>query len=219
MKTDFFSKKLAVPRLAAAQLVGMSLSRRIRRGLSAWAPVFASAGALAVGSCSLLENDVCCWLEVYPYLGHPTGSAYNSSLLDSAGLAGIEVGVLGKTFAAEDFEPSTIGSATVRPRLAVTESGSVSLWVRLAQGSGEAASGTMSWTLKDNTKWVLLIERASRPLLVDEFYDYQDRCLVNIAPCQYKRLPIPEDLANYPGEYVWLVIVEYPAKVPDGAVY
>lgn len=124
MKTDFFSKKLAA---------------------------FASAGVLAAGSCSLLENDVCCWLEVYPYLGHPTGSAYNSSLLDSTGLAGIEVGVLGKTFAAEDFEPSTIGSATVRPRLAVTESGSVSLWVRLAQGSGEAASGTMSWTLKDNT--------------------------------------------------------------------
>lgn len=210
MQTDFFSKKPQNP--------ADSLKRRTGRGLSALASAFAGAGALAVASCSLLENDACCWIEIEAYSGQPADSTYNSSLLDSAGLAGVEVRILGETLVAEDFKPSRIGTATVTPQLAVAESGGLSVWVRVAQGDRNAAVGAMSWTLKSNTKWVLRIERTSQPLWVEQLL-HEDRCLSNIAPCQYKRLPIPKDLANYPGEHLWVVLVDFPAKVPDGAVY
>ena len=199
----------------------MSLWRRTRRGLSALTPVFASAGVLAVGACSLVENDTCCWVEVRPRHGGPTDSlaAYNSSLLDSAGLAGIEIGVLGRVFAADDFKPTAQGWATEHQRLPVTEHGAPSVWVRLGQGGREAAAGTMSWTLRRNTNWGLMVDRTDQPPWVYFLGDYyEDKCSLEVHLCRYKRLPISEDLANYPGESLWLVLAEFPAKVPKGAI-
>lgn len=188
----------------------MSLRRRTRRGLSALAPVFASVGVLAVGSCSLVENDTCCWLEIRPRHGGPADSlaAYNSSLLDSAGLAGIEIGVLGRVFAADDFKPTAGGWATEYPRLPVTEHGAPSVWVRLVQGGRTAAAGTMSWTLRRDSHWGLMVDRTDQPpwVFLDDHYV---ECVMNIYRCWYKRLPIPEDLANYPGESLWLVLVQF----------
>ncbi len=199
----------------------MSLLRRTRRGPSALAPVFASVGVLAVGTCSLVENNTCCWLEIRPRHGGPTDSsaAYITSLLDSAGLAGIEIGVLGRVFAADDFKPTAGGWATEYPRLPVTEHGAPSAWVRLVQEGREATIGTMSWTLEHNTAWSLMFDRTDQPPWVYFLSDYyEDKCNLEVYPCRYKRLPIAEDLANYPGESLWLVLVEFPAKVPKGAV-
>ena len=197
----------------------MSQPRRISRGPSAWARVLlASAGVLAGGSCSLLESDDCCWLKITPigYTLYDSLSAFNSSLLDSAGLAGIEIRVLGKEFVADDFEPSTTGRATVWPRLAVGESGAHSAWVRLVQDGREAAVGTISWMPKENTDWDLRVERTSHPSFL-QLYD-EELCLLGVNECRYKRLPIVEELANYPEELLWLVLLNYPHKVPDGAI-
>lgn len=68
----------------------------------------------------------------------------------------------------------------------------------------------MSWTLKRDTRWSLLFVRTSQPTWVSFPSDYyEDECVVNISACRYKRLPIAEDLANYPGESLWLVLVEH----------
>ena len=156
--------------------------------------------------------------DQYPYAPADSLPAYNSSLLDLAGLAGIEVRVLGEVFVAEDFKPSPTGSATVTPRLSVAESGEMSVRVRLAQGSREAAVATLSWTVPGNTKGVLGIDRAIRPHWLRLDSHYENRCILDGYPCWYQRSSIAEDLANYPGESLWLILSEFPAKVPDGAV-
>lgn len=193
----------------------MSLPKQTRRGPSALARVLASAGVLAGGSCSLVESDDCCWLDIRPHLSQPS-PGYNSSLLDSAGIAGIEIRVLGEVFVADDFKPSEDGAPTVLPRIGVGEAGSLSAWVRLVQDGSNAAVGTISWTLGDNTVWDLVVERISQPHLL--ILHDEERCYLEIRWCQYKRLPIVEELANYPGEALWVVLYEFPHKLPDGAV-
>ena len=197
----------------------MSATKRTSRRPSAWARVLlASAGVLAGGSCSLLESDDCCWLTITPieWTVYDSLSAFNSSLLDSAGLAGIEIRVLGKVFTADDFKQSTTGRATVWPRLAVGESGAHSAWVRLVQDGREAAVGTISWMPRENTDWILRVERTSHPSFL-QLYD-EELCLLGVNECRYKRLPIVAELANYPEELLWLVLLNYPHKVPDGAI-
>ena len=196
----------------------MRAPRPTSRGASALARVLASAGVLAGGSCSLLESDDCCWLDVRPWQSRPGAGLpkYNSSLLDSAGLGGIEMRVLGEMFVADDFEPLRTGQPTVIPRLAVEESGAHSAWVRLVQDGREAAVGTISWMLEENTVWQLRIERIGHPYFLD-LYD-EERCYSGIHWCRYERLPIVEEFANYPEEFLWLLLYEAPHKVPDGAI-
>lgn len=55
-----------------------------------------------------------------------------------------------------------------------------------------------------------MVDRTDQPpwVFLDDYYEGE--CIMNIYPCWYKRLPIPEDLANYPGESLWLVLAQFP---------
>ena len=69
---------------------------------------------------------------------------------------------------------------------------------------------------RENTDWDLRVERTSHPSFL-QLYD-EELCLLGVNECRYKRLPIVEELANYPEELLWLVLLNYPHKVPDGAI-
>lgn len=125
------------------------------------------------------------------------------ALEDSAGLAGIEIEVRGRTFFADDF----LDDPNRERRVKVERVGRVAVFAKLVQGGSLVAEGVASWTLEPNTLWVLLIVRGPEDT---------GSCLEGCAG--YVVIPIAKTAARYPGESLWLSWHAWPHKPPEPGV-
>lgn len=185
----------------------------------------------ATNSCGLLGPDDA-WLEIAPYhyvvhkpVTPEEGSrhvTHNSSLGDSAGLAGIEVRVLGQRLTARDFEPVPCPrdalplntGCPVKPRAVdIPFTGRLLVDVRLVQDGAVAAQGVVSWLTSDES-WRLRIERTSRPF--DGFFSPSGE--FSCWKCRgYERIPIAPWATSYPEEELWVTWCVAQRREPDGA--
>ena len=152
------------------------------------------------------HDDGCCWLELAPmYNGSPGQPGdWNGALEDSAGLAGIEIEVRGRTFFAEDF----LNDPNRERRVKVERVGRVAVFAKLVQGGSPVAEGVASWTLEPNTKWSLRIVRGP-----------EDTGLCFGWCSGHVVIPIAKAAARYPGESLWLNWTAWPHKPEPGVIY
>ena len=145
----------------------------------------------------------------------------NNSLVDSAGLAGLEVRVMGRTLTAEDL---AFGSST-GTQWDVDESGQVQVSVRLAQQGRFVAEGDTSWSLRPKTDWLLVVSRGIAPPKGGRNYSIDD---VTDPGCEslaiqfcdgVLRMRIEDSAANFLEEGLWLLWVGVDSDPPDGIVY
>jgi len=144
----------------------------------------------------------------------------NNSLVDSAGLAGLEVSVMGRTFTAADLE---FGSST-RTLWDVDESGQVQVSLRLLQKGQVVAGGATSWSLRPNTEWLLVISRGIVPAQRGDNYTIDD---VTNPTCESLAIPycdgvlrmrIEDSAAKFLEEAIWLLWVGIDIDPPVGVV-
>ena len=159
------------------------------------------AGSFATGAC----EDVCCLLHIDPAgadIDMPVAGwgawddadsvvTWHGSLIDSAGLAGMELEVLGQTVRARDFRNR-------RRTIRMPRYGTLHVFFRLADKGQQIAEGRVSWRLQPNDRWLLRIIRGPR----------DGGCPLPSWICDLDaRLPIDDRFANYPGEAVWLMLI------------
>lgn len=144
----------------------------------------------------------------------------NNSLVDSAGLAGLEVSVMGRTFTAADLE---FGSSA-RTLWDVDESGQVHVSLRLMQQGQVVAGGATSWSLRPNTEWLLVVSRGIVPAQRGDSYTIDD---VTNPTCESLAIPhcdgvlrmrIEDSAANFLEEAIWLLWVGIDIDPPAGVV-
>lgn len=209
---------------------GKRASPGAARRLTFAGALVASASTVTASSCGLLGPDDA-WLEIAPYhyVVHKPATpeegsrhvTHNSSLGDSAGIAGLEVRVLGQRFTARDFEPVPCPRALplntgcpVKPQaMDIPFTGRLLVDVRLVQDGAVAAQGVVSWLTSDES-WRLRIERTSRPF--DGFFSPSGE--FSCWKCRYyERIPIAPWATNYPEEELWVTWCVARRREPDGA--
>ncbi|MYA64144.1 MAG: hypothetical protein F4139_07215 [Gemmatimonadetes bacterium] len=130
----------------------------------------------------------------------------NNSLVDSAGLAGLEVSVMGRTFTAGELE---FGSSA-RTLWYVDESGQVQVSLRLLQRGQVVAGGATSWSLRPKTEWLLVVSRGIVPAQSGDNYTIDD---VTSPTCESLAIPycdgvlrmrIEDSAASFLEEGLWL---------------
>lgn len=131
----------------------------------------------------------------------------NNSLMDSAGLAGLEIQVAGRTLTAADFRS--------RPshQWGVPATGSLRIELRLAQGGQVVAQGDTIWKLQARTSWDLHFNRglvpayyhANEPFTLNDLGHPTCRVLGDPWFCSgILRIPIADWAANFRDEALWL---------------
>ena len=166
--------------------------------------------ALVAQSCVLLPFGSV-WLEVRVEHGGTRGWALapggvatlNNLLTDQAGLAGIEIEVLG-TGQEVALTASDLGDGTSRRFGGVPDSGPATVVTRLRQDGELVAEGSGEWMLEPDTDgWEIAISRAPYAWSVVD---------VENPSCRFSwcrglwKFPIREDAANYPGEALWVTV-------------
>ena len=146
----------------------------------------------------------------------------NNSLVDSAGLAGLEVRVMGRTLTAENLQ---FGSPT-RTRWGVDESGQVQVSLRLVQQGQVVAEGDASWSLRPKTEWILVVSRGIVLAQGGDNYTIDDvtnpTCeSLSIVPfCDgVLRMRIEDSAASFLEEGLWLLWVGVDTDPPAGTVH
>ena len=137
----------------------------------------------------------------------------NSALDDEAGLAGIEVEITdvadGGLVRTHSFDASDLAEG-VTP-YEVPESGTAQALVRLTQDGKVVAIGIAEWPLRPEIEWEVEIQRAPRPMSVGSISPAGDLSKAEYG-CGWRwcdhiwRFDISEDVLNYPGETLWLVL-------------
>lgn len=195
----------------------------------------AAAALLATSSCDLFHSAT---LEVRPGgeltevsdWEWPWGSgehvAVNNVLIDSAGLAGIEIEVImpgepAFMLTATDFLERSGGFGslpTVEEDIRVPDEGTATVFVKLRQAGVVVADGFMSWTLHSGvTSWQIWFERA--PVSLDMRDPRHTSNKDASPPCdppqchQIRRIEIDEAARNYPDEALWLTLYRWPIGV------
>ena len=121
------------------------------------------------------------------------------------GLAGLEVvihgdGIEPRTYAAADLPSNAFG---------VPEHGVVNVDVRLRQDGRLVAAGRAAWELEPDVKWEVEVDRAPA---ADGFPDSMGpnpiECWRNWCH-SFWRFVIDEDVQNYEGDSVWLIISDF----------
>ena len=145
----------------------------------------------------------------------------NNSLVDSAGLAGLEVSVMGRTFTAGELE---FGSSA-RTLWDVDESGQVQVSLRLLQRGQVVAGGATSWSLRPKTEWLLVVSRGIVPAQAGDTYTIDD---VTNPTCESLAIPycdgllrmrIDDSAASFVEEGLWLFWVGIDTDPPAGVVH
>ena len=108
---------------------------------------------------------------------------------DSADLAGLQIGVHGRTFGPEDF----LVARDYEVRVKVGRAGLVTVFAKLVHEGSVVADGFASWMLEPETLWSLSFARGPESGLCPE------RCIGHVL------IPIAEAAARYPGEQLWLM--------------
>ena len=195
--------------LAANASVAGRVPRRARFGAVPARTLRAMGLLVAILASACHHDDGCCWIELSPMdpevRGHPGQPGdWNGALEDSAGLAGIEIEVRGRTFFAEDF----LDDPNRERRVMVERVGRVAVFAKLVQGGSLVAEGVASWTLEPNAFWTLDIVRGPEDTGV--CFEWCDGHVV---------IPIAKTAARYPGESLWLNWTAWPHKPEPGVVY
>ena len=132
----------------------------------------------------------------------------HQSLDDPAGLAGIEIEVLGAgqpaTFTATDFFVFQGVMATHQIR--VPDTGRIRVVVELEQNGRLVAQGAGSWLLEPNADWGVSIHRAPHPPPLGLGYTESASCLERLGCYRRWRFPIRSDAVNYEGEALWVEV-------------
>lgn len=149
-------------------------------------------------------DDGCCLLKLAPDVRvSVAGGDWNDSLVDSDGLADLEIEVGGRTFFSEDFLAARDRELSVK----VGRTGRVAVFARLVDGGSVVAGGVMSWPLDPETSWTINIARGPNTPIQCGW------CVGNLS------IPIPEAAARYPGEALWLVRWSWPHDPDPDIVY
>lgn len=183
---------------------------------------------IGLGSCESGDDST---MEVAVYANntrdqHPSfpdsSVVGNNSLVDSAGLAGLEVTVMGRTFIAPDLQP---GSSN-RTRWKVDEAGQVRVSLRLVQHGRVVAEGDTSWSLRPKTEWLLVASRGIAPAQGGRNYTIDDvtnptceSLLIHLLCDGVLRMRIEDSAASFLEEALWLYWVGVDTDPPDGVVY
>lgn len=171
--------------------------------------------ALAAGGCGILdifEDTPTLRVSVnnrgvmYTWEGEQL--TLNNSLVDPAGLAGVEVrvrtGEESRTFDAADMPTG---------RFDVPETGPAQVEVRLISDGEVVAEGVAEWSLAPNVEWTVELERSPYPIWAGVERDVTTT--PNPHACTWFtchevwRFEIDEDAANYAGERLWLTVLRY----------
>lgn len=146
----------------------------------------------------------------------------NNSLADPAGLAGLEVRVMGQTLTAGDLE---FGSTT-KARWEVDESGQVQVSLRLVQQGQVVAQGDTSWSLRPKTEWLVVVSRGIAPpqgggnYTIDDVTNPTCESLSIVSLCDgVLRMRIEDSAASFLEEGLWLYWVGVETDLPAGVVH
>jgi len=168
-----------------------------------------ATAALAFAACSVPDASLSFWVHhtVESALWRGERVTIHQSLDDPAGLAGIEIEVLGigqtvRVTAADFFILQ--GSMATR-QVGVPDSGTISVIVTLTQNGDVVAEGAASWLLEPEVEWGIGIYRA--PYLPSEGlleHTESPPCLESLGCYKRWRIPIRDDAVNYEGEALWV---------------
>lgn len=187
---------------ASARMAGAR--RLVARFGAAHLRTLRAVGLLVVGLASGCD-DGCCWLQMSP--GHwyspVPGESWNSLLEDTAGLAGLQIDVRGRTFVAKNF----LDARDNEVRVKVGRAGRVSVAAKLVHGDSVVADGVASWLLEPETLWSLRIMRGPGSV------GCPGRC------DEYVVIPIAEAAVRYPGEALWLSWTAWPHDPDPNIIY
>lgn len=155
------------------------------------------------------------WERTRPYtVEWPVGSGervpVNTSLTDSAGLAGLVVelfiaGEQTRILDANGFSGTNQGS----PPIELPADGTVSVFATLHQNGEPVARGDISWLLQPNRgRWLLSVYRT--PNATGASVDASGRRVACGVPYCHsaRRYEIRQDARNHPDEALWLVLWE-----------
>jgi len=145
----------------------------------------------------------------------------NNSLVDSAGLAGLEIQVLGHTFGARSFRSGP-------KRRSAPGSGDLRIELRLVQGDQVVAQSDTIWKLRTGTAWHLNVTRGLAP---EGYLNWKSPTLDNLLErpscgnlgmcfCGgVLRIRLRDWAANFPEEGLWLRWFSLPTNPPDDVIY
>lgn len=160
------------------------------------------AVASLAGACD--GDDDCCWLTLSPANNSVlVPGDWNGSLVDSAGLAGLEITVGGRTVVAQDFLEAQDREVSVK----VGSTGLLVVFAKLVRDGSVVADGLASWQLEPNTSWDVRFERGPNTPMCIDWCD------------GYHLIPIAEAAARYRGEALWLLWTAWPTDLEPGVVY
>lgn len=185
---------------AGAAAVGSHLARSSAGPARALRVIGLLVAGLA-GAC----DDGCCLLKLVPDARGMAlvGGDWNDSLVDSDGLADLEIEVGGRMFFSEDFLAVRDRELSVK----VGRTGRVAVFARLVHRGSVVAGGFMSWPLDPETSWTLRIARGPDTPL------HCGWCVGS------QSIPIPEAAARYTGEVLWLARWAWPHDPDPDIIY
>ena len=143
-------------------------------------------------------------------------------MVDSAGLAGLEIQVMGRTLAASGFRRGR------KRHQEVPGSGDLRIALRLLQRDQVVAQGDTIWNLRPRSAWYVNVTRGLAPEgypdwttpTLDEMLERPSCENLGMCSCGgVLRIRLRDWAANFPEEGLWLHWFSLPADPPDDVIF